>query len=273
MEVAAGSPGSSTRSSSMAAVWVWFGTIYLTTVVMHVWSPSTGEPQYDNEHVIFEAGDHQTLAVHGTKSPTSAVALADGRYLVTFTVQDSLAMSYTLHGRIIFPDGSFSDVIDFVSTNNVPETDGRIFARGVALADGGFILNIHSDGTIISREYDSQGVAIPFADQGPLRAVREFLLNEPPAVVDDYEIIAEDSGSHSFEVLSNDTDLDGDSLQVVEITLEDPSLLVWPVLVRTAGRLSLNPRQTLMAWQPSATHHVSDGNHLEHGDLDVGDQH
>ena len=43
-------------------------------------------------------------------------------------------------------------------------------------------------------------------------------------MVDDYEIIAEDSGSHSFEVLSNDTDLDGDSLQIVEIALDDPTL-------------------------------------------------
>ena len=65
----------------MAAVWVWFGTIYLT----RRWRCMSGlrrlvDHEYDNEQLIFEAGDHQTLAVHGTKSPTSAVALEDGRY-------------------------------------------------------------------------------------------------------------------------------------------------------------------------------------------------
>ena len=59
---------------------------------------------------------------------------------------------------------------------------------------------------------------------GSPQGCQEFLLNEPPAVADDYEIIAEDSGSHSFEVLSNDTDPDGDSLQIVEIALDDPTL-------------------------------------------------
>ncbi len=231
----------------------------------------------DTLTITYVTADSGTVSINsdGTLSYTP-LPNTNGTATITYTVSDGNGGSDTASVVVtITSDNDVPVIVDDTATvvedssnntidvlSNDTDADGDTLIITNVTTDSGTV-SVNPDGTLnYTPAPNSTGVAtitytVSDGNGGSgtgTVTVNVTNVNDAPVIVDDTATIAEDSSNNTIDVLSNDTDADGDTLTITNVTTDSGTVSVNP-----DGTLNYTPAPNSTG-VATITYTVSDGN-------------